>query len=431
MDHKNYCELKRAYFGLKKSCQVGNGITNDINVIDKNIDDILNFIKENDIYKIKNDLQSLLENTTYCDNIIGNGSYGYVRTPPVDKHLPIVIGDKKTYVPIVIKDQISNKNEKFEMDIIDEKLYICGNFCLMTEALILMHINKLWHKTVHLPIMLGYSSCRNNGTINRIISMKYGLDFYAEINLSNGIYNTRNILFDSREIMNMKTMVSTIGDLFTYIYINKKEDGTIILPNGILCKNISKLYDYMCISYLATHYQLTQNNIYPIDMHPENIFVHWLNDASHYEGNNIKKVKNIVYKIKNKYYNIETYGFVIILGDVGLFMIDVRDDIILIGQMYDVREKYKLIRKMMTPEYSNTHFLLNYGSLLSQKEYSKTIAYKINSFEPYCHITNFPYEKIIYLDKLKSTIELLQFYYDKYGVEKYIKSKSNILIEIP
>jgi hypothetical protein len=35
---------------------------------------------------------------------------------------------------------------------------------------------------------------------------------------------------------------------------------------------------------------------------------------------------------------------------------------------------------------------------------------------------------ISFLDNMKSTIELLDFFYEKYGVDKYEKNKNNIII---
>ena len=84
-------------------------------------------------------------------------------------------------------------------------------------------------------------------------------------------------------------------DLYNFIYYSKNKDGSVILPNGIKCDNISELYDYICISYLATFHLLTENKIYPKDMIPSNIFIHWLNDTSYYNNQNIKDCKYIIY----------------------------------------------------------------------------------------------------------------------------------------
>jgi hypothetical protein len=70
---------------------------------------------------------------------------------------------------------------------------------------------------------------------------------------------------------------------------------------------------YLCISFFATYHLLTENNIFPSDMHTANIFIHWLDDNSYYNTINIKNLKEIVYKIGKKYYKIKTFGFVLIL----------------------------------------------------------------------------------------------------------------------
>ena len=69
--------------------------------------------------------------------------------------------------------------------------------------------------------------------------------------------------------------------------------------------------------------------MFPSDMHSENIFIHWLNDNSYYKDKKIKNITEIVYKINKKLYKIKTFGFVIILGDLGMSLIKIRKDVIL------------------------------------------------------------------------------------------------------
>jgi hypothetical protein len=78
--------------------------------------------------------------------------------------------------------------------------------------------------------------------------------------------------------------------------------------------------------------------------------------------------------------------------------------------------------------------IINSMFFLTQKQFKKTIAYNIMNSEPY---NNQPFNNwdllgkdIKYLESMKSTIELLSFFYDKYGVNKYKKEDNNILIEI-
>lgn len=77
----------------------------------------------------------------------------------------------------------------------------------------------------------------------------------------------------------------------------------------------------------------------------------------------------------------------------------------------------------------NMDFIYQNIDLSSQK----IIAYKIMNTEPYCV---FPYysplfeKDLSYLDNMLSTTELLEFYYEKYGITKYEKKNNSILLTI-
>ena len=347
--------------------------------------------------------------------------------------------EKNTFIMIAFENINQNPNpnpyntNSFGLDILDNKLYISGYRGLTIEALILMLIKNLRKKTVHLPLLLAYGTCSITKIIDRIYTLRYGLDNPIEINLQGKIYN-EDPLWHKQDYENNEIFTSTIAtldDLFTYIHYSKNKDDIVILPNNISCK-VTELYDYLCISYLATHQLLTENNIYPCDMHTGNIFIHWLDDNSYYNDKNIKDLKEIVYKIGNKYYKIKTFGFILILGDTGTFMIKVKKDIIVIGQAPDIKKDYYKYDRRMTPTHHNMDFIYYNFNFLTPKQFEKTVAYKIMNTEPYC---DYPYKNwkllgidISFLDNMKSTIELLNFFYEKYGVDKYEKNKNNIII---
>jgi hypothetical protein len=298
-----------------------------------------------------------------------------------------------------------------------------------------MLIKNLRSKTVHLPLLLAYGTCSQTKIIDRIYTLRYGLDKSVEINLVGKIYDEDTLWHKSHSQNNeiFTNTIATIGDLFTYIHYKKNKDDNVILPNNIKC-NIVELYDYLCISYLATHHLLTENNIFPSDMHTGNIFIHWLNDNSYFNDKNIKNLKEITYKIDNKYYKIKTFGFVLILGDTGTFIIKIKKDIILIGQAPDIKNDYSKYDRRMKATHNNMDFIKFSSNLLTQRQFEKTIAFKIMDTEPYC---NYPYHNwkllgtdISYLDNMKSTEELLEFYHKKYGINKYEKKDDNILIKI-
>ncbi len=446
MDYKNkYLKYKKKYIELKDDIENelisqtqlagGKKSKNKINDISK-INEILDFIEKSNIKKIQKELINIINYNNYCPKVLGEGHFGLVYIPAVNKTLPYKIGSKEIKLPVVIKDSknIDNPDMYFGLDIINNTLYINSHDNITTEAIILMYIQKLYPYSVNLPLILGYSTCINKNIINRIITLKQGLDELIEIDLTKKIYTEEGLwhFTTNNPIEIFKSNLGTIKDLFTYIYYKKEKDGTVDLPNGIKC-NITELFDYLCISYLATHQLLIENNIYPSDMHDKNIFIHWLNDNSYYGEKNIKDLEEIVYKVGKKYYKIKTFGLLLIIGDTGTFVAKIKKDIILAGQIWNVTENYKLLEKRFDPSYTAITFLEINHKLLTRKEYEKTICKNILNSEPYCSV---PINKYIllgsdkwYLDKLKTPIELLEFFEEKYSINKYVKSDNNILIE--
>jgi hypothetical protein len=262
--------------------------------------------------------------------------------------------------------------------------------------------------------------------------MKYGLNEEVIIDKTGKIFDEYAMWHkphqEPTEIW--KSTVATLVDLFSYIHYAKK-NNSVTFPNGIKCNDISELFDFISISYLATHHLLTENNIYPCDMHAGNVFIHWLDDNSYYDGKCIKNVEEIIYKVNNKYYKTKTFGFVMILGDTGTFMINAKKDVKIIGQIWDINKNYKLIDRRMQPEYSNADFMFRNYNFLTPSEFGKTVAYEILNSEPYCSYPLFDYgllgKDLSYLDKLKSTYELFDFF-GKYRIDKYVKKQNNILI---
>ena len=392
-----------------------------MNDFDNKVKEIIKFISKSDKKTIKNKLHNILEYNKFCPIILGQGAFGKAYIPE-SKNIEVNIDGKKVNLPIVVKEVITSEYKDvnkpdINFDIIGNNLYIIGNFHGITsEAIILMYIKQLCTKTVHLPLILGYGTCLENNKINKIIATRLGLDKEIEVDLTGKVYG-KNIKH--------KSFITTLEDLYNFIYYSKNKNGSVILPNGIKCDNISELYDYICISYLATFHLLTENKIYPKDMDPSNIFIHWLNDTSYYNNENIKDCKNIIYKVNNKYYKIKTFGFVIVLGDAGCFLLQAKKDVIIVGY-----ENYFETKEKMLCNYTkyNIDIILNHGMIIPN-EFIKSIANKILNSEPYNLYPRYSHwgENIT---KNLSTPELLDFYYKKYGIDKYTKNKNTIFIKI-
>ncbi len=393
-----------------------------MNNFDDKVNEIIKFISKSDKKIIKNKLIDTIEYHKFCPIVLGQGAFGKAYIPE-SKNIEVHIDNKKVYLPVVVKEVITSEYKDvnkpdINFDIIGNNLYIIGNFNgITTEAIILMYIKRLCSKTVHLPLILGYGTCLEKTKINKIITTRLGLDKEIEVDLTGKVYGNKKITH--------KSFITTLEDLYNFIYYSKNKDGSVILPNGIKCDNISELYDYICISYLTTFHLLTENKIYPKDMNPSNIFIHWLNDTSYYNNQNIKDCKNIIYKINNKYFKIKTFGFVIVLGDTGCFLLQAKKDVFIVGYENFFETKEKMLRNATK---DNIDIIRNHD-MITPNEFIKSIAYKILNSEPYNLYPKYSHwgENIT---KSLSTSELLDFYYKKYGVDKYTKNKNTILIKV-
>lgn len=400
--------------------------------MEKKFDEIYSFLKNMEINNF-NALLQIIRHDKNCE-IARIHNNNYMFSPVYDKTFQIKIDNKLVVLPIVIKEnyqKIGLKNAIF-----NGKLYIFGFKSLTTEFLILTYVRNLWKKTVHLPLILGYGFCFEEPYVDRIVSIKYGLEYNYEIDISNKILHNYLLLKDIEPIKIFKSNLMTLKDLFIYINYNRF-NGLVKLPNDYECL-INELFDYLCISYLMTYQLLICHNVYSSYMHSGNIYIHWLNNNSYYGNQNIKNIEEIIYLFNNKYYKIKTFGFVIVFGDMSKNIIKIKDDVILIGNFYDINN-YEFIDKIISSQSGNIEFIQRNIKYLTHLEYKKTVAYDILNSEPYYSNLNYYNNNLIseyfglkidYINNMKTTEELLKYYFIKYGIEKYINAYENILINV-
>lgn len=285
-----------------------------------------------------------------------------------------------------------------------------------------MAIRKYWYATPHLPLLVNYTTCAGSPYVDKLIIYRYGLNIPYIKKLDDKFYDESPLWIDARIRDEYSTNIITLKDLFAYIYFNKK-GSTATLPNGLKC-NVSKLFDYISISYLATYDFLIQNGVYPSDMHFENIFIRWFISMPDFENRKATDFDHlkIIYKKGGKFYKIETFGFAIVLGDLGTSIVKLSDKVVIAGQAINTEDSIKAIeQKMAIPNY-DYHELILAGStmLLTEDERKETVAYEIANSKPYCSHPIFNLNTPInlsFIKKLKSPIELLNhFYYKKYGI---------------
>ena len=113
------------------------------------------------------------------------------------------------------------------------------------------------------------------------------------------------------------------------------------------------------------------------------------------------------------------------MGDAGCSLLQAKKDVIIVGY-----ENYFETKEKMLCNYTkdNIDIILNHGMIIPN-EFIKSIANKILNSEPYNLYPRYSHwgENIT---KNLSTPELLDFYYKKYGIDKYTKNKNMILIKI-
>ena len=185
----------------------------------------------------------------------------------------------------------------------------------------------------------------------------------------------------------------------------RKNNGLMDLPNGIQC-DVVEVCDYLAVSYLHTYNLLYENNIVLHDMHPKNVFIHWINDNSYFGSKNISNVTSIQYNIgSGKYLKMKNYGIILKIGDIGGSIIHPKDNIYILGQAVDLEKTHGLIKYLMDPRLA-VGFLYYFKNNLPHSIYHKTIISKIISDYPYSELAlgKVPYEL---LDKMEDPTNIL------------------------
>lgn len=396
---------------------------------DNNFEHIINFFMKTDKNNIQMKYLDIIRSDESCDKILGKGYNGTAFIPSVNNYIKKKLDDKKIKIPVVIKTEHHGTDIQF--NIINNILYIWSQHNITLEAIILMLVKKLTKYSVNLPTIFSYGICEDKKYINKMVSLRHGLPIPIEIRIDN--FFTRSNLWNGKPHINIFTSsLSNVYELITYI-LYFSNDGMIMLPNGIEC-DVIDLFDQICISYLVTYKLLTDNNIFPSDFHPGNIFIHWLNTSSYYNNRYIGNIKKITYKIIDKYYEINTFGMIFILGDIGNSIVKIKDDVILIGCL-GAENQINHLDIMFNPNYMNTEFFDMLRSSIPTKIFDKLIINKIYFEYPYNEFVNTHKGIIEYPDKIshikdRKNVEQLLEYFNKYSVPNYTDDNNNVLIEI-
>lgn len=395
-------------------------------------DKIVELLKRGSREDILDNLFTLLTFSDTCDTIMGDGFVGIAKVSAIGPTFTVRYKDKEVSYPVVVKE--AHVESEMNVTVIDDKLYILCSRGLTIEAIILYFIRDLIRQNLspNLPLILAHGTCVNKMIVDKLVTQRHGLPEYVSVPIS-GVYESplwQNIPGYDPINPVYSSKIATLDELSTYMYlkwmINKNDsdnDDTVELPNGISCDMI-ELYNYITISFIITADLLKKHNIYLLDMHPQNIFIHWLNDNSYLNDKFVGNTKYIFYKRGDKYYKIKTFGMFMKIGDVGACIVTPQDDTIVVGQANDIHKTHHIIDKIIKyPKYFDLPLMFSH--IMSYDTLRKTIAYKIITTHPYDKKFWFSQPQTI-LDDMPTPDDILK-YFDRYTVDK-IDEKDSYLV---
>ncbi len=398
----------------------GNTITGSAEKTSSGNKSIKEFLASESIKDIQDNIFDFISKSDICDVQLGQGMMGSVYQRKIGDTYPLTLNNKIVDFPIIIKFSNDNSGTEFTSKIIDNKLYIYSFLDMSAEALMLSIVRDMWMSELcpHVPLMLDYSACNAN-KVTRICTERQGLSKPITIKIP---WLNETQMWRKVDKLNTSydTTLATLYDLAEYICIYRN-DNIIKLPNNIEVP-IDKLIDQFTISYLFTHDLLARHGLYLQDMHSKNIFIHWLNTESYLGNKHIADIKKIRYKINNKIFEIETYGILLKVGDIGASIYKPRDNVYLLGQCGNIDLSAPILNQIVTPQHSCWFFIENMLSLFPHSIISNTISHKIMTSAPYKEWNKSGFD----LTKLLTPIKLLN-QFDSFVIKEDNKA-DNILV---
>jgi len=429
---KNKSAKKSKKLKTKNKRRLKRNETNVLAIESSSVVDFLNNSNNNDI---ETNLKGVLHNTVFCDTTLGEGFVGRVKVSGIGgTHMIRYRDNLEVALPVAIKESQVDGDIMMFTDPDTKNLYIFCSRGISMEPLILYYMRELIteKKSPHLPLIIGHSKCDSMTLqpIDRFITERHGWDKEIHIKLD-GYYETpiwRLIPdYDSKD-PTYKTRMATFDDLCTWFNLMKKPDDTVILPNNQQC-NVIELLDYISISHIITYDLLAKHNIFALDMHPGNIFIHWLNKNSYMHDKFIGNTEYIYYKFNKKYYKIKTFGLITKIGDVGACIVHPRKDLYLVGQANDIYKTYPIVNEI--PKINRCfEFLSMFIHTLPFDTFRKTIAFQIFSSHPY-NMMNWLSNSRDLIKDMMSADKLIKFF-DKYSVDNIedIDTKNDSILVI-
>lgn len=394
---------------------------------------IVDYLNHSSNQEIRETVIETLNSTKFCDKILGAGYVGKVKVSGIGDSYTIVYRDIDVTIPVAVKESQVDSDVFAFTNPDNQDLYLYCDRGISTEALILYYLRVLINekRSPHLPLIIGHGKCDTSTIqpIDKIITERHGLDEELHVKLT-GHYESPlwfNVPGYDPENPVYSTHLTNFDDLCVYMNLMKDTKDMITLPNDQEC-NVIDLLNYISISYIVTYDLLAKNNIYLMDIHPQNVFIHWLNKNSYMHDHFIGDTQYIYYKFGKKYYKIKTHGFIIKVGDVGASIVHPRSDLYLVGQGNDLHKTFPIVNKI-TQNTKCFDFLSTMIHTMSFDTFRKTIAFQIFSAHPYDKIFWLNVNDNLMRDMLHAD-KLIKFF-DRYAIDEISKEdreNSSVLI---
>lgn len=349
---------------------------------------LIKFIEESPLDKIETGLADVLKSlSSYCDEVLGRGYFGEVRSRTFGETIGVQLGDVTVEMPVAIK-RIPLK-VPFQRKRVGDVLYIRSSRDITVEAIILYYVSKLWYNEVtpHVPFMVAMGVCDDDTvSVNQIITERQGLR--EKIDVGPPLLPLeRRLLF---KLPSARSYLATIRDLLLYV-IGHRQGDSVTLPNGKECSAV-EICDNLVISYLHTADLVFRTyKLSLIDMNPDNLLIHWVGEASYMGKRSLAQLRKIVYRVGSGYLGIETHGFLFKLGDLGACIMRPRPDVYFVGTPFvneegEVEPTPEMVGYFGRDNVSYVTLLTYFQSSLPYDLFIQTVLHKIFLTYPFNRI---------------------------------------------
>lgn len=351
--------------------------------MDKNNLTIMTLIEKTDKSELIDALNlSMSHFYEIANKLFGEGYFGQVIRPTYSPKMEVIVKDTEVILNTVVKifkrpgknmmlldiDQniidtslkyfYENSSIKIPKIVVPKNLSVLAfDDHLLGEIIILMYLSKLWYESItpHVPYLLMPMAYDRREIDSALLEMN-GIParyFYKMRGIVPDIYGQD---IASSHLENMNGLVSFIinhavfdNEKDTYLIpkleFEVDDNKSLKLRDSTPSIDIVKLLDTLVLSYLISlHHLKFKLGLILSDQRLDNIFLAYPQFGLHAGKRDLQNIKKIRYDLKSesKSYEVDIYGPILKIGDVGSGVMKIRDDLILASDLIIDKDNYYL-----------------------------------------------------------------------------------------